>query len=116
MAKDLHEAGDGGGLSLLIARDGSKRWVYIWDRNGKRREMGLGAAADIRLAKSRDLAAPARQILLGSIDPREDRSTHKTAIVDAARKATTRATEPQLLHPIPVPSNNPPKTPRKHQT
>src|SRR3546814_1300675 len=92
MAKDLHEAGDGGGLSLLIARDGSKRWVYIWDRNGKRREMGLGAAADISLAKARDLAAAARQLLVEGIDPLEDRRAQEAAVVEAARERSEEHT------------------------
>src|SRR3546814_5547686 len=100
MAKDLHEAGDGGGLSLLIARDGSKRRVYIWDRNGKRREMGLGAAADISPAKARDLAAAARPLLVEGIDQLEDRRAQEEVVVEAAREAklTETGTDRKRTH------------------
>ncbi|HVI97544.1 MAG TPA: integrase arm-type DNA-binding domain-containing protein [Sphingomonas sp.] len=91
---------DGGGLSLLITKDGSKRWVYIWDRNGKRREMGLGAAADIGLAKARDLAAAARQLLVEGIDPLEDRRAQEAAVVEAAREAKLEKTGPLLFGPF----------------
>src|SRR3546814_3632044 len=100
MAKDLHEAGDGGGLSLLIARDGSKRWVYIWDRNGKRREMGLGAAADISLAKARDLAEAARQLLDEGIYRLEDGRAQEAAVVEAAREARLEEKGPRMYSPF----------------
>ncbi|NKJ44828.1 site-specific integrase [Novosphingobium sp. SG720] len=65
--------GDGGGLYLRIKTDGSKRWVFTYERNKRRREMGLGAVADVSLAKAREEAAAARQLLSEGLDPIEQR-------------------------------------------
>ncbi len=32
---------DGGGLYLWVSPSGSKSWLFMWARDGKRREMGL---------------------------------------------------------------------------
>lgn len=37
---------DGAGLYLRIDQTGSRRWVYIFYRAGRRREMGLGAGEE----------------------------------------------------------------------
>ena len=63
---------DGGGL-YLNASGGGRRWVYIWRTGGRRREMGLGAAADISLAAARELAAAARSVVVSGGDPIEAR-------------------------------------------
>ena len=42
-----HAAGrisDGGGLYLSVSGDSRKRWVFMYTRGGRQREMGLGAA------------------------------------------------------------------------
>jgi hypothetical protein len=36
---------DGGNLYLKITLDGSRRWVFMYLRDGKQREMGLGSAS-----------------------------------------------------------------------
>ncbi|WP_222873554.1 Arm DNA-binding domain-containing protein [Hankyongella ginsenosidimutans] len=89
--------GDGGGLSLLIAKDGSKRWIFIWDRNGKRREMGLGSTADVSLVRARNMAADARQLLLDGIDPLEKRNADELAAAEAARQAEIEKAGPLLF-------------------
>ena len=33
---------DGGGLYLNVTKTGAKSWVFMWKRDGRRREMGLG--------------------------------------------------------------------------
>lgn len=48
--------GDGAGLYLSISRDGNtvrRRWVYLFTRAGKLREMGLGPSPDVTLAEAR---------------------------------------------------------------
>ena len=55
--KAVGKHSDGGNLWLLITKDGSKRWVFAYERNKKRHEMGLGSASDISLARARELAA-----------------------------------------------------------
>ncbi|MEN2784931.1 Arm DNA-binding domain-containing protein [Sphingomonas qilianensis] len=58
---------DGDGLYLLTA-NGGKRWIFLYLWNGKRREMGLGSAHDITLAKAREAAAAARSPSASSHD------------------------------------------------
>ena len=88
---------DGGGLSLLIGKDGSKRWIFAWERHGRRREMGLGATADVGLAKARELAAAARQLLADGIDPLERRRADEEAAAEAARQAEAERAGPLLF-------------------
>jgi integrase len=69
---------DGGGLYLVVETTGSRRWAFIyrWKETGAKgsgrlREMGLGSATVISLAKARDRAAAAREQLADRIDPIE---------------------------------------------
>lgn len=66
--------GDGGGLWLRITKDGSRRWVLVSIRGGIRKEMGLGAAADVTLAKARTAAAEARAVIDEGRDPIAERA------------------------------------------
>lgn len=68
---------DGDGLYLSISRDGSRRrWVFLfrWRErgetgSGKLREMGLGSANSVSLARARELAAAARAQLASGRNP-----------------------------------------------
>jgi integrase len=60
---------DGGGLYLSISANGGKRWVFLFKRHGRSREMGLGSANSVKLAQARVLAADARQIVARGGDP-----------------------------------------------
>jgi integrase len=62
---------DGEGLYLRV--DSGKRWLFIYHRHGKRREMGLGPLSDVSLAQARGLRSEARQLLRGGKDPIEER-------------------------------------------
>ena len=64
---------DGGGLYISISRNGGRRWVFLYTRQGKTREMGLGSAADgnIGLADARRKAQSARDALATGSDPIE---------------------------------------------
>lgn len=42
-AKKSGRHSDGGGLYLYVGPTGAKSWVFVWTRDGKKREMGLGA-------------------------------------------------------------------------
>lgn len=92
--------GDGGGLCLIIAKDGSKRWVFAYQRNKRRREMGLGSASEVGLAKARDLAAAARQLLADGIDPLEARRAAEAETAAIARRAETQHHGPILFGPF----------------
>ncbi len=49
---------DGGGLYLQISPTGSKSWLFRYTRQGKAREMGLGALAVVSLLQAREKAGP----------------------------------------------------------
>jgi Arm DNA-binding domain len=74
---------DGGGLYLKIdkpreRKDGegysqAKRWVFVFFESGKRREMGLGGAAEKSLADARKERDEARKEHEGGRDPIAER-------------------------------------------
>jgi len=69
---------DGGGLYLSIGKNGRRRWVFIYrDRQTKKlREMGLGGANIVSLAKARERAKAARELLSDNVDPMAERRRH----------------------------------------
>jgi len=80
---------DGGGLYLNVAPT-RKSWVFVYVRNGRRREMGFGPVASVSLAEARRKAEEARRQLADGIDPldakkaaeREKRAPSFGAFVD----------------------------------
>lgn len=63
--------GDGGGLYLVVDKSGAKRWSFLYRRNDRLREMGLGGINSVPLATARELATDARMKLQAGIDPIE---------------------------------------------
>lgn len=63
---------DGRGLYLKVRGD-SRSWLLRYTRDGRKREMGLGSAADVSLATARRLAAEAREQVAIGLDPIEER-------------------------------------------
>lgn len=72
---------DGGGLYLDIDGTGRRRWLFLFTRNGKRTEMGLGAAGKggVTLAAARAAATDARAVLAQGGDPRAERDAARAA-------------------------------------
>ena len=64
---------DGGGLYLLVADGGSRKWVLRFMKHGRAREMGLGSAREVALAEAREAAADARKLIREGIDPIHER-------------------------------------------
>lgn len=64
---------DGQGLYLVVAPTGSKKWVLRYQVDGRRRDMGLGSYARVKLARARELAAEARQQMGRDLDPITER-------------------------------------------
>jgi len=72
---------DGGGL-YLSTTNGGKRWVFVFRWDGKRKEMGLGSARDIPLARARELAAQARAMLAEGRNPIGVRNAEREAAAE----------------------------------
>jgi hypothetical protein len=51
---------DGGGLRLVTPAEAS-RWVFRYQANGKRHDIGLGSLRNISLSEARDKAAELRR-------------------------------------------------------
>ena len=68
---------DGDGLYLQVTSSGAKSWLYRYMLAGRRREMGLGACADVTLAQSRAKATVSRQSVKAGQDPIEARDAEK---------------------------------------
>lgn len=69
-AVKLGRLGDGGGLYLKIDKN-RRRWVFRFVRNGRARELGLGAHPGTSLAEARKKAVKAREALAAGHDPIE---------------------------------------------
>jgi integrase len=70
---------DGGGLYLNVTYTGARSWLFMWKVAGRRREMGLGSARDVPLARARELAAECRAIVAAGRDPLQARAVAKAA-------------------------------------
>ena len=67
--KDVGRYSDGGGLYCKVFKGGSKSWVFMWSRDGKRREMGMGGVADLSLRDARVKASEMRKLVSEGKDP-----------------------------------------------
>ena len=65
--------GDGDGLYLLVSATGAKSWMIRVQRDGTRRDIGLGSLASLGLADARTKAASLRKHALNGRDPIEER-------------------------------------------
>lgn len=70
-AAGLHADGDG--LYLAVGKNGSKSWRFIFQWQGKRKEMGLGKLSAVSLADARELAAQARALVAKGRNPIDER-------------------------------------------
>jgi integrase len=70
---------DGGGLYLNVTETGARSWLFMWKVAGRRREMGLGSARDVPLARARELAAECRATVAAGRDPLRVRAEARTA-------------------------------------
>lgn len=87
--KDTGLHADGGGLYLQVAASGSKSWIYRYQLNGRRRDMGLGSVDVFSLTEAREKASAARRLVAEGIDPIDHRAAQQAATAAAAAKAST---------------------------
>jgi integrase len=84
---------DGGGLYLHVHATGTRSWIYRYQLDGKRREMGIGGYPLISLADARLRALTLRAGLkIGGADPLAAR---REAAAEA-RRAVVTAPEPKV--------------------
>jgi integrase len=81
--------GDGNGLWLQVIPTGAKSWIFRYTRDGRAREMGLGATHTITLAEARELALECRKKLQNGGDPLAEREAARLAVKLEAAKAMT---------------------------
>lgn len=76
-----YQLSDGGGLSLLITKDGGKWWRfnYISPIDSKRKLISFGTYPDVTLLKARELRKEVRQKIKDGIDPSNERKDKKKA-------------------------------------
>ena len=70
---------DGNGLYLQVRQGSdpavrfSKSWIFRFQLNGRRREMGLGSLIDVSAKSARLLAMDARRLVVDGFDPLDRR-------------------------------------------
>lgn len=69
---------DGAGLYLHIDDNLSKRWVFVFQWRGRRKEMGLGSLSLVSLVEAREKALAARKQVASGVNPIEDRRRVKS--------------------------------------
>jgi integrase len=80
---------DGGGLYLRVSVSGAKSWVFRYQLDGRRRDMGLGPFPDITLAEARVRASAHRLQRHDGVDPLNARTAQRqTRQLDAAKTMT----------------------------
>ncbi len=68
---------DGGGLYLQVDPSLAKRWVFVFQWHGQRKEMGLGSTLAVGLAEAREAARAARASVHGGVNPIEARKAEQ---------------------------------------
>ncbi len=80
---------DGGGLYLSVSKTGTKSWIFRYDWQGKRHEMGLGSLKTVLLQTARTKARDCRQQILDGINPLvAKRATRRASALERARAIT----------------------------
>lgn len=64
---------DGRGLCLLVKDSGARTWVLRMQKDGRRRDYGLGSAQEVTLAEAREAAAALRRKVRNGEDPIAER-------------------------------------------
>lgn len=79
---------DGKGLYLRLRPDGTASWFFAATVGGRRRELGLGNAATVKLQTARDLADDIRQAITKGRDPFAERAAAKREAKEAVKVPT----------------------------
>lgn len=77
---------DGGGLFLLVKKDGRRYWRLAASVNGKRKLLGLGNFREVTLAEARRERERLRALVRQGIDPVEQKRELRQSAIDGARQ------------------------------
>lgn len=81
---------DGGGLFLLVASTGGKRWRLKYRFNNKEKILALGTYPSISLKDARELRDKYKSMIAKNIDPNEEKKQQKEQnIIEEKRKDNT---------------------------
>lgn len=73
---------DGGGMYLLVEKNGGKYWRLAYRFNGKQKTLALGVYPDVSLSAARDRRSDARKLLSNGIDPSIERKIQSAAKIE----------------------------------
>jgi integrase len=85
----VHFVGGVHGLMLHVTANGGRSWVLRTMIAGRRREMGLGPYPEVSLAKARDKAREARELIRQGVDPIQRQRAAQSELRAAAAAALT---------------------------
>ena len=80
---------DGHNLYLQVGDTGGKSWLFRFERDGRERWHGLGAAYTFSLKEARERARAARQLLADGIDPIDHRKAERAKLAAARARLLT---------------------------
>lgn len=69
----LTKLSDGKGLFLWVFPHGSKLWRYHYRMEGKQKTYSIGAYEEVGLAKAREAAQKAKELVVVGIDPSKEK-------------------------------------------
>jgi len=78
-AKTPGRLGDGLGLYLHVDEALNKRWVFVFQWRGRRKEMGLGSLHDVGLQEAREERDRARKLVRAGVNPIDARKADRGA-------------------------------------
>ena len=87
-ARQPGRLGDGDGLFLIVQPGGSKSWMVRVQKNGNRRDFGLGSASKVTLAVARERCREIRTWMELGLDPAFER--RKASGIPTFKEATTK--------------------------
>ena len=79
-----YKLADGGGMYLLVSKDGSKYWRMDYRFDGKRKTLAFGKYPDVSLGDARKRRSEARSLIQQGIDPSENKKAQKAARKESA--------------------------------
>ena len=83
---------DGNGLYLRVQASGAKSWIFRFQLNRKRREMGIGTLADKSAIQARSEVATLSTLVRSGVNPIEQRTLDAEQATLAALKSSAEAT------------------------